>query len=162
MKFYCLKNMHWFLPIIPKIYWNKKIYKWTVLFDESCKYKLPNNDQLDWNKLVGVSTSFNPRKNSIRFGWRYNPTTSTLEVASYCEQNKIFKTQYMGDIKPNIPIELTIILQPYCSILKVNDVSHTVPNIITNTITIKTNPYFGGNQKSPKFMSLKIWKRKNI
>ena len=63
-------------------------------FDNSCRYSLGGDNQLDWNKLGGIGFGFRPlglqlqaHHNSARFGWRYNPITDKIEIAPYLYDN---------------------------------------------------------------------------
>ena len=63
--------------------------KKTITFTPSCRYDV-GVEQLDWNKLCGMSFGFFPlikqwqmHENSARFGWRYNPATDYIEVSPY-------------------------------------------------------------------------------
>jgi hypothetical protein len=148
--------MHWFLPVIPRFYWNKKQFNWTVNFDSSCAYDLGDDDQYDWNKLVGVSQHFNPRINSIRFGWRYNPTTKLIEIASYKETNYKFEFNTLASIELNKDIKLTIQLYSGLVALSVNDDTYITSFNLNTKLLMRANPYFGGNNAAPHKMSLRL------
>lgn len=156
MKYTCFKGMHWFLPVIPRFYWNKKQYNWTVNFNSSCAYDLGDDDQYDWNKLVGVSEHLNPRINSIRFGWRYNLTNDLIEIASYKETNYKFEFNTLASVELNKDVKLTIQLYTKLVALGVNDKVHLIPLDINNKLLMRANPYFGGNNAAPHKMSLRI------
>jgi hypothetical protein len=156
MKYICFKGMHWFLPVLPRFYWNKKQYNWTVNFDSSCAYDLGDDDQYDWNKLVGVSEHLNPRIHSIRFGWRYNLQNKMIEIASYKETNYKFEFNIISTVELNKNIKLNIQLYSNLVALDVSGNTYVTPFVLNNKLTIRANPYFGGNKTSPHKMSLKI------
>ena len=156
MTYTCFKGMHWFLPVLPRFYWNKKQYDWTVNFDSSCAYNLGDDDQYDWNKLVGVSQHFNPRVNSIRFGWRYNLTNNLIEIASYKETNYHFEFSTIASVELNKDVKLTIQLYSDLVALNVNDNIYVTSFKMDKKLLMRANPYFGGNNTAPHKMSLKI------
>ena len=148
--------MHWFLPVLPRLYWNKKQYNWTVKFNSNCAYNLGDDDQLDWNKLVGVSEHFNPRRHSIRFGWRYNLTTKLIEIASYKETNYHFEYNTIASVELNKSIKLSIEFCRDSATLSVDNNTYTTPFTLAYKLLIRANPYFGGNKVAPNKMSLSI------
>lgn len=158
MKYYCLKNWHYFLPSIPTLYWKKKIYKWQAVFDTNCIYDLQNQDQLDWNKLVGVSKYFNPRLDSIRFVWRYNLETELIEIALYSEKNYAFEYKLLNTVKPTEKLKLSMCFEGYKVTVQVNDVMYTTSYILDKNLMIRCNPYFGGNRVAPHCMTLSLSK----
>ena len=160
MKYYCLKNFHYFLPSFPIVYWKKKVYKWEVVFDNNCRYDLQNEDQLDWNKLVGVSQHFNPRLNSLRFGWRYNLKTEEIEIALYSEKNYVFEYKLLTSVKPTEKLKLSMYFEGDLATVQVNDTTYQTKYTLDKNLTIRCNPYFGGNRTAPHCMSLKLSKSK--
>lgn len=58
---------------------------WKVKFTDDSKYVLPSEDQLDWNKLCGLTFSpmFNAKKNSILIGWHYDPVKDEFRITPY-------------------------------------------------------------------------------
>jgi hypothetical protein len=56
----------------------------TVSFQSSCEYDLGDNDQYDWNKLVGMSgSSVSWSYRSARWGWRWDLANEKVEIAPY-------------------------------------------------------------------------------
>ena len=158
MKYLCLKNQHYFLPSLPRLYWKKKVYHWEVIFNENCTYDLKSDDQLDWNKLVGVSQHFNPRLNSLRFVWRYNLETKLIEIGVYSEKNYVFEYKLLTTVKPTEKLNLTMYFQGSTALLIANTQVQLVPYILDKNITIRCNPYFGGNRTAPHCMTLSLKK----
>lgn len=63
--------------------------EYEITFDESCIYDHGDNDQWDWNKLIGVkSCYFNPQKDSLMVGWRWNTIKDRLELTYYYHDNE--------------------------------------------------------------------------
>ena len=65
-----------------------------VSFNDTCRYDLKSIDQLDWNKLIGITTSWNRHKQSFRIGWRYNLQSKVIEIAPYIYDRH---TRYLYD-----------------------------------------------------------------
>lgn len=148
--------MHWFLPVLPRFYWNKKQFNWTVNFDSSCAYNLGDDDQYDWNKLVGVSQHFNPRVNSIRFGWRYNINNGLIEIASYKETNYKFEFNTLASVKLGKDVKLSIQLYSDLVALSVDENIYITQLSLNTKLLMRANPYFGGNNAAPHKMCLSI------
>lgn len=55
-------------------------------FNESCKYLINPEDQLDWNKFYRIGFT-NHEKDSFGFGWRWNPDLNTWEICIYMRKN---------------------------------------------------------------------------
>jgi hypothetical protein len=85
MKYFSIKNTHFFFPFtFPWIYKKKKKIVYDVIFDESCRYIFGKGDQHDWNKGGGLSFDlFTNHKDSVRWVWRYQPATDRIELTSY-------------------------------------------------------------------------------
>ena len=159
------KGWHYSIPAfpIPSI---KNSYKWEVTFDDSCKYDINGPDQLDWNKLVGVSNYLNPRKESIRFVWRYIVKMDLFEIATYIEENKNFKTSFFCYVKSNELLSLSMKFVDGSVAVSAKGCTKIL-NFPKNKLTFRCNPYFGGNQPAPHTMNLKLktrnffWKLNN-
>lgn len=122
-------------------------------------YDLGDNDQFDWNKLIGIS--FNPLKpdqNAIMIAWRYNLDTNKVAVGPYFNVNseritpeKLQPTQkYWFEIHKEIPIKFEI---TYKEIKFWNSVTGqfmivpTPSNLKTKWFTsFLVQPWFGGNR----------------
>lgn len=157
-----------------------------VIFTESCKYDIGNEDQNDINKLFGFGFFtfkiltrkkvnifgkkynvpwFRPMHhyNSIRFGWRYDLNLNKIEILYYYYQN--------GERKYGHILFIDIDSQHSYEILNNNDKNYIlkVKNNNSNNnysfvnINIKPKkygyllkPYFGGNQKAPHDIKIEI------
>lgn len=66
-----------------------------LIFDSTARYRITNptqpDDQLDWNKLPGLSDCGTPdlAVNGLMFGWRWNldESPTVLELTSYANNN---------------------------------------------------------------------------
>lgn len=144
------------MPVLPRFYWNRKQYNWIVNFDSSCAYNLGDDDQYDWNKLVGVTEHFNPRIHSIRFGWRYNLTNNLIEIASYKETNYKFEFNILASVRLDKAVKLSMQLYSDLVALSVDDNVYITQFTLNTKLLMRANPYFGGNKVAPHKMSLSI------
>ena len=118
-----------------------KIYSYTCSFRnfttlrifESSAYKLPKEDQLDWNKLYG-------RKSILPFGkwrkeqfyvWRWNPKKDTFQIAKYYRDGEKF---WWDNVKNIGKFELVVLDNDWFS------------------LPLPAGSYFGGNNPAPKFI----------
>lgn len=53
-------------------------------FDSSVIYDLGNENQGDWNKLIGFSEDIRIHENSARISWRWNLEREQIELGYYC------------------------------------------------------------------------------
>jgi len=53
-------------------------------FNESAIYDLENENQGDWNKLIGFSEDIRIHENSARISWRWNIENEQVELGYYC------------------------------------------------------------------------------
>lgn len=148
------KGWNFSMPLIPRFYIKKNKFKWFARLDNSCKYWI-GEDQLDWNKLVGVSNYLNPRKESIRFVWRYDKKKDVFEIGVYKEIDKVFKSYSICTVKSNQIIELRLLFSRNFVKASVNGYSLTLPFLINN-FAWRLNPYFGGNRTSPHDIKIKL------
>jgi len=82
------KNEHRFKPGIRTLRYRPGKIGWWIKFDESCIYDLKGVDQLDYNKLCGISFSlFTNHRNSVMAGWRWNISRNLFELTPYLHIN---------------------------------------------------------------------------
>lgn len=165
-KFKIKKNSHYSgLHINPFI--NKSELLCKVIFNETCKYNLETIDQLDFNKLIGLSFGLH-HNNSIRIGWRYDNINNKIEICPYI--------YYLGN-KPKgweVPVISYINLneQYYFKIKRTHD--KYIIEVLANTTDLISYyefpitsssipkfgyvlyPYFGGNRKAPHDIEIEI------
>jgi hypothetical protein len=80
------KGRHYSGFRFPKFHWEQKTLKKSVKFTDSCIYDHGDDDQLDVNKLFGLSFGFH-HKNSIRFGWRWDTKYDMIQLYGYTYLN---------------------------------------------------------------------------
>ena len=133
-----------------------------VKFDESCKYNIPSEDQYDWNKLFGFCFGvFGIHKNSIRFGWRYNPKNDQIEIARIVYFNGQHIMTRMCGINVNekhlfnisYQIEDNKIVARFRINNRIYEEFYPVPSAC---MRFGCGLYFGGNQKAPNTMYVEM------
>lgn len=141
---------------------------WKCRLTESCVYDFGNADQADWNKLAGVSFHLSTNhKNSIMFGWRWNPALQVFDLNSYAH---IAGETFMGgpavSVAPDTPffvwmeidyaaayVRLTFNVGDFTRVEFVN-----FPDIPRWNREI--GAWFGGNREAPHQMTIekeRVW-----
>lgn len=54
-----------------------------VWFTESCRYDPQPPGESGWNKLIGLSATYDPHDNSCRWAWRYDHNSKMIRLAGY-------------------------------------------------------------------------------
>ena len=145
------------------------ILRFEVMFTEDSKYILEGEDQLDWNKLYGMSYGFLPlvksymmHHNSSRFGCRYNPKINCYEVTPYYYINGV--RHYPENVIGVLSLNKTYIFKITAWS---DEVTYSVTDKETGKCVLcfeseeKVNKYygfiapayFGGNMPAPKDVS---------
>lgn len=150
-------------PLRFGVWWRRTSFSWVVKFDESCRYNLGNEDQMDVNKLVGVGYLWHHHKNSARFGWRYDIETNRIILSAYCYvygrrviQHICFceiEKEYMLMLNPT---SLSYHLHAYerysSTCLGIATIGHSHGK----KLQYRLGPYFGGNQVSPHTIKIEL------
>ena len=157
MRYYIPKGWHFSIPKFPILY-TKSEFKWNVKFNNTCKYKI-GADQMDWNKLVGISNTLNPRIDSIRFVWRYDSYFDMFEIGVYKETNNKWEVKTLTYVLKEANLKMkftsdTVELYGHDA----RNLNHAVIILAfkKNKLTLRTNPYFGGNVSAPHCMNLNL------
>lgn len=101
MKRYTIKKgEHYSEPRHFGLYWGQKKVSFKFNFNNNCYYSITGDRELlDINKLCGFSFLYH-MKNSIRVGWRPNPTLlNQIDLFFFFHQNGIFTFQYFTTVK---------------------------------------------------------------
>lgn len=110
-----------------------------VVFTEESYYDLKDNDQNDWNKIIGRGNAqrfFNRKKRTETFlVWRLKDKKQ-YQIAKYYRQGEKFWWDNIID----------------CSPYTVYDVDISFFNGV-----IPIGGYFGGNEKAPNDLSFRLW-----
>jgi len=157
-------SKHYARPWRLGFWWNRRSFTWWVKFNESCRYDLQSDDQLDTNKLCGVGYLFGGHHiDSTRFGWRYNKEADVVELMVYCYVNKerIIKPLATCDINKGYELKLHTSDGIYS--FSVSEVGrNTYAGYATVRYKHRKNlqyglwPYFGGNQKAPHEITIQL------
>lgn len=165
------KNRHYCFPFpFPWIKLGKIIKMRRVIkFDDSIKYKLPEEDQNDVNKLFGCSCGFH-QVNSDRIGFRYNIQKDKVELVlySYIDETRIpTRSICFVDINEEVVVELIINLENKetrsvkATVKRSNgDIYETGFNnkkCSWSWLKYTLGGYFGGNQTAPH--NIKVWQK---
>lgn len=144
-------------PIKP--YMGKSVFTVTVNFDESCRYNLNSVDQLDVNKLFGVSFG-NHEENSIRLGWAYNLDSLKMDLFTYTYEDSVRKINKIGSCNLNedviIKLKLNFSAGSYQTTSLISIPQDQVFNYKYPALKIGyyLYPYFGGNNPAPHDMTI--------
>jgi hypothetical protein len=122
---------------------------------------LDGEDRLDINKLYGFSTSYFHHVQSVRVGWRCVDGKS-IELVTYCyEKSSRIPEITLGYVNVGEQFKCSISVEKdhFAFILE----SESVQNVVmvkkdtkSWKFKYKLFPYFGGNQASPKKMTINI------
>lgn len=122
-----------------------------VMFPESCIYDLGNENQLDINKLFGMSTTMDVHNTSFRFGWRYN--NNQIEIFKYTYVKKVRDYVLMGAVDIGEWNSFRIDLTNDSVTFHLNDIKYTQKQK-TKAPLLAMYPYFGGDERAPHEMEI--------
>lgn len=134
---------------------------YNITFTESCTYDLKNEDQADINKLVGIGYFPSHHTNSVRFGWRYIVDKGVIEIMAYWYSNKERKWDHVCFVSLEKEYLYILNITTGLHTLSVYDGKDIVGDFTIDDVESKKygyllRPYFGGNQKAPYDMTIKI------
>lgn len=159
MKYTVKKSNHF--SSVPNKFFVDKVFGSSVFTEES-KYILNSVDQLDWNKLAGITYGLQPHSNTSLIGWRWNPTIQMFQVAPYFN-NRGYNVQPEQHEILNIPIEQEFEFNIAKGLINIYDSNLNTAKRVFKYCDIKTSPlsyrvqhYFGGNQAAPSDVSVII------
>lgn len=121
-------------------------------FTESCEYNLGTIDQLDINKLAGVSFGKH-QDNSIRIGWNWSIPYANISLFLFMHEDGKMKSYFLSNYDINKLLDAELLFDRANDIVTVNyegvslSESYKFPNIKCGYYL---NPYFGGNRKATK------------
>lgn len=153
-KYTILEGEHYSTHSI-KIYTGKTSLPFSVNFDESCRYDLGTIDQLDVNKLAGVSFG-NHETNSIRIGWAYNLITQKMDLFAYCYENGTRLIHPIGNCNLSEDVSIKLELNFNGNTFKISLAGSAFREFPYKYPALKAGyylfPYFGGNNPAPHNM----------
>lgn len=160
------KGKHRAVPLRFGIWWNRSVFIWNVLFEESCRYDLKTDDQFDTNKLIGIGYLrgwYRPDgvpwwklwkyrvKDSARFGWRYWPDTGQIELSAYCYLNGRRMIEHLGFVEIGEPYRFQLNVTRQAYVFDVFDLEQdkpvagcSIPHLHRKKLQYRLGPYFGG------------------
>ncbi len=123
-----------------------------VIFDDTCKNVIDDQDQADINKLFGFSEcNQTHHDNSARFGWRWSQ--SALKIYGYVYNNGARHDTFLAKIKLNTSHTYTLEMDDDNYYFTIEGYVDRIPMKRTNTCTkgiyYLLYPYFGGNTPAP-------------
>lgn len=138
----------------------------TVTFDSSCIYDLGQEDEQDWNKVIGlgfvgskdqdITVGTPPHQiDGARVGWRWNAQRGRIDLGAYVyvEGKRIdFK---VAETALNTPTKLIIKIDYDRKLYQILG-GKPIPFTHNKTFAYKTGLYFGGNQPAPHKIQVKI------
>jgi len=159
-KTYTIKKCHHKSTYAYKTTKNESI-RFKAIFNESAIYSTKDSlNQLDINKLYGVSDcGCNHMDYSIRFGWRW--IDDNLEIHWFRHSNGDFTFDKITNAIIDQPQDYSIEIQEDQYILCVDGVCDTVARVGCSSVDYRRYylyPYFGGQEKAPHDITIKIKK----
>lgn len=150
------KGKHSSSPIFPLLaIGKKKELKWIVKFDDSVSYMLPNDNQLDINKLCGIGWFPSHHQNSVRFGWRYNEGTAKVDIFAYVyvkgqRLSSAVDPKLIASLDRNKEYELKMTLTDKSYVLEANGKAVVIlKDWRIQSFGYYLKPYFGGDEVAP-------------
>jgi|TARA_B100001093_G_C26489326_1_gene868354 hypothetical protein len=129
-----------------------------AIFDESAIYQsIDSNNQYDINKLYGLSDCKDHHiKTSIRLGWRW--LNDSLELHWFQHVNNNFSFDRITTINLNTIVNFSITFDNNYYYVSVDNDTITIDRPCNNQSIRKyyLYPYFGGDEKAPHDIKIKI------
>jgi hypothetical protein len=141
---------------LPKLITNKQILAYNVTFTDSCRYSI-GKDQDDINKLFGIGYFPHHHYRSVRVGWNYDDDFGTISLFSYWYKDWTRDLKYICSVDINEPIDILMDIGKDIHTIQVNNVRHHLL-IPSHPVGFLLRPYFGGNQKAPHDITIKLTK----
>jgi len=118
---------------------------------------LQNEDDYDWNKLFGLSNSWNPHQSSARLCWR-RLNEEQYQICLYTYDNGIKTISKEMTLDYDTYYGARIIVSTNNFYLLFKDSSIILPRKSESLFPIKTilKPYFGGTSVAPHDIKIKI------
>jgi hypothetical protein len=135
----------------------RRSIKFQFMIDSSSHYTFNNEDDYDWNKLFGLSNSWNHHQSSARIGWR-RLNEEQYQICLYTYDNGVRVISREMNLDYNTYYGARIIVSTNNFYLLFKDSSIILPRKSENLFPIKTilKPYFGGTSVAPHDVKIKI------
>lgn len=126
--------------------------KGSCKFDESAIYDLGNENQGDWNKLIGFSEDIRIHENSARISWRWNIKNQQIELGYYCYVKGEVIKGHMKYVNIGEPVQFLIRddqeKQNY--VIDIYGTYKVIPHGMKfDDKKFWSYPWFGGNESAP-------------
>lgn len=131
--------------------------KFQFKIDSSSHYTLNNEDDYDWNKLFGLSNSWNHQTSSARICWRrLNEEQYQICLYTYDNGVKVISKEMNLDYDVYYGARLIISTNNFYLLFK--DSSIILPRRSEKLFPFKLvlKPYFGGTSVAPHDINIKI------
>lgn len=156
------KGFHRSNKIIPRFHKNLESIEFVAIFDSNCNYDLKNDNNLDINKLYGISWGWH-HKDSFRIGW--NIKNNKISLFSYYYNDGYRRNEELCQIDFNEPIIFKIRFHKGLDAIIVDWIKSdkTKGTEAIEYYFPETNygyylwPYFGGNEVAPHKMRIRIF-----
>lgn len=146
-------------------------WQWDVVFDASCRYALPGEEQEDFNKGGGVSFKlFSNSTDAVMWAWRHTPQGDKVDITLYVNRKGKHEIGEPGKLvlsgvplAKRVRIVLTyngggnwsLTVAPHDSIGRITDIGTMYANIKTPSIVWRLGLWFGGTLPAPQEMQ--VW-----
>lgn len=155
------------LSWMPIFHINKKRLNKTVKFYPDAAYDFGDIDQLDINKLFGLSYGMH-HKNSARFGWRWDVEKKMIEILAYVYIDGVRVTQdvsdlHIGYVLPGVLYECDLEVNSGYYVFSINSSIYPEPKVVRikhGKLTwwgYRLFPYFGGNRKAIRRVHIDLY-----
>lgn len=154
-----VKDRHYSTPPTPKLLLPVRTYLTRrFMFENSCRYDLRSEDQLDINKLWGIGYFPSHHRNSVRFGWRYDLPSEKMEIFAYWYMSGVRGWESMGLVDLCQEYDYTILAQNDAHTLLLQQGATTFRKVSIplkrRFVGYELRPYFGGNRTAPHTMEI--------
>lgn len=140
-------------------WYNKRYIKRRVIFLYGCNYDLPGEkDDADVNKLFGISYSLDPKKESARFGWKWE--NGKIWIGWFIHHNHQMEFGKICECPLGFIFDYEIIIGDNTYFFKVTQPSNGLEYIAQikkehqRKAAYSLNPWFGGDQPAPHDMEI--------
>lgn len=135
----------------------KRSIKFQFMIDSSSHYTLNNEDDYDWNKLFGLSNSWNHHQSSARICWR-RLNEEQYQICLYTYDNGVRNISREMTLDYDTYYGARIIISTNNFYLLFKDSSLILPRRSNKLFPFKMvlKPYFGGTSVAPHDIKIKI------
>lgn len=149
---------HYSTPLATRFMLNGANLTGEAYFTQFSIYNLEDEDQLDWNKLVGLKLDYNPVPNhSAMVAWRYNDKTKYFEVSPYFNNNGLILPTQKIVLKPYEVFQWSVQLNGDEARVSVKYKTQEITKyqkLKKQKLYTSVSPWFGGNRAAPHEVSL--------